>query len=68
MSATKQTLIAQNTVDITKFKKWVFDNVSPEDPLYKLIQSKDNQIPKDEAAYLTTTIIKLIEVAQVRKK
>ena len=68
MSTAKQTLIAEDAIDITKFKKWVFDNVSPEDPLYKLMQSKDNQIPKDEAAYLTTTIIKLIEVARVKKK
>ena len=34
MSTEKQTLIAEDAIDFTKFKKWVFDNVSPEEPLY----------------------------------
>ena len=54
-------------VDITKFKQWVLDNVSQGDPLYKLMQAKDNAITVTEAAYLTSTIFKLIEVAAIRK-
>jgi hypothetical protein len=57
---------SDTAVDISRFKEWVLDYVSPEDPLYKLMKTKDNQIPKDETAYLTTTIVKLIEVAQVK--
>jgi hypothetical protein len=58
---------SQNMVDITRFKEWVLDNVSPEDPLYKLMQAKDNAITATEAAYLTSTIFKLIEVATIKK-
>jgi hypothetical protein len=54
-------------VDITRFKEWVLDNVSPEDPLYKLMQAKDNAITATEAAYLTSTIFKLIEVATIKR-
>ena len=54
-------------VNITKFKEWVLDNVSPGDPLYKLMQAKDNAIPATEAAYLTSTIFKLIEVAAIKR-
>ncbi|MDG6998283.1 MAG: hypothetical protein JRN15_04120 [Nitrososphaerota archaeon] len=58
---------AQNMVDITGFKEWVLGNVSPDDPLYKLMETKENAITTTEASYLTSTIFKLIEVAKIKK-
>jgi hypothetical protein len=50
----------EKLVNIKKFREAVFSKITKEDSLYQLMQSKPDEIPAEEAVYLTSTVMGLI--------
>ena len=54
-------------INIRKFKAWVAANLSPESPLYQVVQREKDELPLDEAVAKTDMICALIDTSVTSK-
>jgi hypothetical protein len=59
---------SEATINISKFKEWVFRAFSPEDAIYKLMQRERDEMTLEEAIVKTGIIVTLIESSTPKKK
>ena len=55
----------ERMVNVKNFKEMVFSKMSKDDSLHKMMQSKPDEIPVEEAVYLTSTVMGLIDRSKV---
>ena len=51
----------KRTISIRKFKEWVSANLSPDIPLYQVVQKEKDELPLDEAIVKSCVICALID-------
>lgn len=63
----KRAPTATKIISIRKFKEWVAANLSPESPLYQVVQREKDELPLDEAVAKTDMICALIDTSVTSK-
>ncbi|MGH2638822.1 MAG: hypothetical protein ACRDF4_06010, partial [Rhabdochlamydiaceae bacterium] len=53
----------RSTVNLRKFKDWVFTNLTPESSLYQVAQREKDELPLEEAIAKTDMICVLIDTS-----
>ncbi|MDH2902164.1 MAG: hypothetical protein PXY39_14450 [archaeon] len=55
----------ETTIDIKKFKEFVFSHYNPDQPIFKYIQLKSDAVSFEEAPYFAATCPNLIDQSRI---
>jgi hypothetical protein len=58
---------AQKIVNLRKFKVWVTANLTPDNPLYQVVQKEKDELPFEEAVVKSGMICALIDTSVTSK-